>query len=173
MSFQANIYFKVLYQHDASRSVTSYSELSSNTIGYTAHKQLHKNRLTDTELNYIPDIPGKDLVPLTHAHQGQEWLPQALEVFGTQVRSGPIIIKQDRVAKARDGFQGYPSGWSQFAITTRTWERVLYNSMLLSLPTYVCTIATAEKCTVRSPVRRTKATNDEILKCPMSHLVLQ
>ena len=173
MSFQANICFKVLYQHDASRSVTSYSELSPNTIGYTAHKQLHKNRLTDTELNYIPDIPGKDLVLLTHARQGQEWPPQALEVFGTRVKSGPIIIKQDRVATARDGFQGYPSGWSQFAITTSTWERVLYNSLLLLLPTYVCTIATAEKCTVRSPGRRTKAANDEILKCPMSHLVLQ
>ena len=154
--------------------MTSHSELSLNTIGYTAHKQLHKNRLTDTDLNTIPDIPGKYLVLLTHARQGQEWPPQAPEVFGTRVRSGPIIIKQDRVAKARGGFQGYPSGRSQFSITTSsTWERVLYNSLLLSLPTYVCTIATAEKCTVRSPARRTKAANDEILKCPMSHLVLQ
>ena len=41
------------------------------TMTIVSLKQLHKNRLTDTELDSTPDIPANDFVFLTHTHQGQ------------------------------------------------------------------------------------------------------
>ena len=86
--------------------------------------------------------------------------------------SGLVQLLLNKTGLQRPGvdFKGTKSS----VIIRRTDQHLapfLYESLLLSLPTYlICTIAAPEKCAVHYPVWRTKAANGEILQCPMSRL---
>ena len=99
------------------------------TMTIVSLKQLHKNRLTDTELDSTPDIPADDFVFLTHTPRTKDKNGRHKFAKSPGVRSGPIIVKQ-----ARDAFQGYPSGRSRFAVPTSTSRGPFsYDTLLSSL----------------------------------------